>query len=110
MSGTGIRERFGAVVQRAAEAGFPNPGELFALTPKEIEWALTAFAANRRMEMERLDAAAWLIGRYCAVGWHAPRRYPKQPDGVRRARPIMSDAEIKAVFEKMAKEGENERV
>lgn len=110
MNGVGIRERFGAVVQRAAEAGFPNPSRLFTMTPREIEWTLTAFAAQQRMEMERLDAAAWLIGRYCAVGWHAPRRYPKKPDGVRRARPTMSDAEIRAVFEKMAKEGENERV
>lgn len=99
-----LRERFTAIVRRAAEAGYPDAGRLFSMTPAEIEWALTAFTAAERAKMERLDAAAWLAGRYCAIGWHAPRKYPKRPDGVRRPQPAMSDAEMQAVFMKLAKE------
>ena len=41
---------------RAAEAGFPGAGRLFSLTPAEIEWELTAFAAR---QWRNLCAAGW---------------------------------------------------
>lgn len=50
--------------------------------------------------MERIDAAAWLTGRYCATGWHAPGRYPRRPDGIRPA--PMSDGAMKEVFAGLA--------
>lgn len=54
-------------------------------------------------EMEQLDALAWLTGRYVAIGWHAPRKYPKRPEGVRRTVPAMSDQAMKDVFLGMAR-------
>lgn len=83
---------------RAAEAGFPGAGRLFSLTPAEIEWELTAFAARQRREAERLDDLAWLTGRYAAIGVNAPGKYPRRPDGVRRQPKEMPPEEMKRVF------------
>ena len=93
-----LRCRFERIVEKAAETGFPGAARLFEMTPREIEWELTAFSARRRLEMERLDDLAWLIGRYTAVGVNAPRKFPRKPDGVKRKAPEMSDAEMKNVF------------
>lgn len=68
------------------------------MTPVEIEWELTAFAARERRAMERLDDQAWLTGRYAAIGVNAPRRFPRRPDGVPRAPAQMDDGEMKRVF------------
>lgn len=68
------------------------------MTPVEIEWALAAFAAGERRKMEQLDAAAWMAGRYAAFAWHAPRRFPKRPDCVRRRPVEMTDEEMKRVL------------
>ena len=94
-------------MRRAAEAGFPGAGRLFSLTPEEIEWELTAFAARQRVEMERLDDLAWLTGRYAAIGVNAPRKYPRRPDGVRRRTKTMTADEMKRVFMAMGRQ-ENE--
>ena len=83
----------------AAEAGFSGAADLYAMTPREAELALCAFAARERRRWERIDAAAWLAARYAVIGWHAPRRFPKRPEGVRRREEAMSDAAMKAVFE-----------
>lgn len=85
-------------MKKAAEAGFERAGRLFGLTPLEVEWELLAFAQRRRLEMERLDDLAWLVGRYTAIGVNAPRRYPRRPDGVRRRAAAMTDADMKRVF------------
>lgn len=89
-------------MRRAAEAGFPGAGTLFRMTPAEVEWELLAFAARRRMEMERMDDLAWLAGRYAAIGVNAPKKYPRKPDGVKRAVKEMDTEEMKAVFAAMA--------
>ena len=65
------------------------------MTPIEAELELTAFAARQRQALERMDEVAWLAGRYAAIGWHAPKRYPRRPEGVKRRRARMSDAEMK---------------
>lgn len=97
-----LRREFTAIVGRAAEAGFPCPSRLFSLTPLEIEWELAAFAAQRRLEMERLDDLAWLVGRYACFAVNAPGRYPRRPDGVVRRVGEMTDAQMKAAFLAMA--------
>ena len=83
------------MARKAAEAGFDGAVKLFGMTPVEAELELTAFAARQRQTLERLDEAAWLAGRYAAIGWHAPKRYPRRPEGVERRRAEMSDAEMK---------------
>ena len=90
------------MLERAAEAGFEDAGRLMRLTPAEIEWELSAFAARRRMELERLDDLAWLVGRYVSIGVNAPKRYPRRPDGVARRREPMADAAMKRVFLELA--------
>lgn len=98
----GLRRGFEKVVRRAAEAGYSGAGRLFYLTPVEVEWELEAFAARKRMEMERLDDLAWLVGRYAAIGVNAPKKYPRRPDGVKRAVREMDAAQMKGVFVGMA--------
>ena len=92
-------------MERAAEAGFSDAGRLMSLTPVEIGWELAAFAARRRLEMERLDDLAWLVGRYAAIGVNAPKKYPGRPDGVVRKSRQMDDAEMKRVFLDLAGRG-----
>lgn len=96
-------------MRRAAEAGYPGAGRLLSLTPVEIEWELTAFAARQQAEMERLDDLAWLTGRYAAIGVNAPKKYPRRPDGVKRRARVMDAEEMKRVLVNLGKESENER-
>ena len=76
------------------------------MTPAEAELALTAYAARERRKLERMDAAAWLAGRYAAVAWHAPGRYPQRPATLKPAR--MSDGEMKAALLALARQREGE--
>lgn len=99
----GLRRAFEKCMERAAEAGFEDAARLGECTPAEIELKLRAFAARERRRWERLDAAAWLAARYAAVGWHAPSRFPRRPDGVRRG--AMTDEEMKQVFTALAQRG-----
>lgn len=101
--GGSLRRRFEEIVRRAAEAGYPNPVGLYRCTPSEAELLLTSFAADRRGRLERIDLTAWLIGRYAALGWHNPRRYPRRPEAIRPANPEMSDAEMKDALLEFAK-------
>ena len=101
----GLRARFLKIVECAADAGISGAAGLLDRTPAEIELELRAAAARQMREMEQLDALAWLTGRYAAIGWHAPRKYPKRPEGVRRTAPAMSDQAMKDVFLGMARRG-----
>lgn len=92
-------------MEQAAAAGFEDAGRLMNLTPLEVEWELTAFAARRRSEMERLDDLAWLAGRYVSIGVNAPKKYPRRPDGVARKTERMDDAAMKRVFLNLAGRG-----
>lgn len=87
---------------RLTEVGFEGAWRLFDLTPMEVEWEISAFAARRRLELERMDELAWLVGRYAAIGVNAPRRYPKRPDGVVRRTAPMNDEAMKQVFLRLA--------
>lgn len=100
--GQSLRERAEELVRAAADAGMDGAWKLLCLTPREIETAFRAAAARRRLELELADAAAWLAGRYVLAAVHAPRRYPRRPDGaVRRPREMDAD-EMKRVFAAMA--------
>lgn len=103
-----IRARFEKIVDRAARAGFPNPHTLMRLTPREMQWALEAFAARKRRELELADAEAWLAGRYVCLALNAPGRYPSAPDGLIEDSAEMTDAEMKATFERLSRKGGGE--
>lgn len=94
-------------MDKAAEAGFPCPAQLFLMTPKQVEWELTAFAARRRREIENIDALAWLTGQYAAIGVHAPKKYPKRP-GSEKSERVMSDEEMKRALLNLAGRSEVE--
>ena len=98
-----LRRELEGLMESAAEMGYPGVRELPGMTPREIEWTLRAFATQEKRRMERLDALAWLTGRYAAVGVNAPGKYPKKPDGLRREKRRMTDAEMKRVFAGLAK-------
>ena len=102
-----LRRGFEAVARRAAEAGYPGAGRLFELTPAEIVWELTAFAARQQAAMERLDDLAWLTGRYAAIGVNAPRKFPRRPDGVRRRSRAMEPEAMKRVFVNLSRRAED---
>lgn len=90
------------IIRRAAEAGAMDAGRFWQMTPVEIEWALAALAARQRRALEQADLLAWLTGRYVAFAAHAPKRYPRRPDGVRTENRPMSDAEMKRVLMNLA--------
>lgn len=91
-------DRIENLLSRAAALGVEE--NLADRTPKEIERILIARAAREKREMERLDAAAWLIGGYVALAILTPAKYPKKPCGLRPRE--MQDDEMKAVLIQMA--------
>ena len=73
----------------------------------EVERALAAFQGARRAGAARDERLAWMTGYYCALAWHAPRRYPVRP-GITffpaRQEDAMSEAAMKAALMEMARE------
>ena len=96
--GGSVREGAAALVESAAKAGMHAPWRLAARTPREIELEFSAFARRRQEEAERMDLLAWLVGRYVLIGMHAPKRYPRRPDAIRRAAGEMTEMQMKKVF------------
>ena len=97
------------MVSQAAGAGVSRPWQLLQLTPREIEMEFAAIAAHRQQLAEQADLAAWLTGRYVLLAMHAPKKFPRSPDGVRRKAEQMSPAQIKQVFKDIAaKRGETD--
>lgn len=101
-AGTGVRESAAELIRSAAGAGMDAPRRLLQLTPREIEEEFTALGRRRQLEAEKLDLLAWLVGRYVLIGVHAPKRYPRRPDALRRPAGRMTDAQMKNVFAGMA--------
>ena len=90
------------LVRSAADAGVEHPLRLLDCTPAEIEDEMRALQARREEQLAQLDLLAWLIGRYVMMGIHAPRRYPRRPDGVQKRPSNMTDAQMKQVFAVLA--------
>ncbi|HIS02417.1 MAG TPA: hypothetical protein IAA75_00785 [Candidatus Pullichristensenella avicola] len=78
------RREYERLFARLAEMGFARAADLFARTPREIEWEIGAFSAQQARRAEELTCLAWLTGRYAALGVHAPRRYPAAPPAARK--------------------------
>lgn len=96
------------LVSRAAEAGIENAYLLPGLSPREIDLLLKAIEKKRREEAQRMDMQAWLVGRYVLAAVHAPRRYPRRPDGFGHEKKAMTDGDMKRVFAVMAARREEE--
>ena len=92
------------LVHAAADAGVDRPWELLNLSPREIELQLQAHHARLQRSLEQADLQAWLTGRYVLAALHAPRRYPRRPDGVFKRRSSMNDEEMKRVFRAFAQQ------
>ncbi len=103
-----IRTQAQRLVDTAAQAGYPAPMSLLDCTPREVRWALKAFAAKKRRELELTDTLAWLIGQYVAIGVNAPKKYPNRPNIVGHSSQATNDAQIKEAFQRMA--GRSERI
>lgn len=83
------------------------PWRLLRLTPREIEMEFKALAERDHQRAARADLAAWLVGRYVMLAVHAPKKFPRSPDMVRRPMGEMSPDQIKQVFKHIAaKRGE----
>ena len=86
-----------------------HPWRLLELTPREIEWEVKALAGERETAARRADLAAWLAGRYVLMAVHAPKKFPRSPDGIRLPPAEMTGAQMKQVFKNIAaKRGETD--
>lgn len=86
------------LVENAAAAGMDRPWELLHLSPNEIRLQMQAHCARAESHRQDMDLLAWLVGRYVLAAFHAPRRYPRRPDGFLQPRRAMNDEEMKRVF------------
>lgn len=107
-AGQSLRSAARELLRSAAEAGVPEAWRLTGCTPREIEMQFRAIAAARQAELERLDLLAWLAGSYMMAAFHAPKRYPRRPKGLRRPMREMTDGQMKRVFCAMAQQGKEE--
>lgn len=82
------------MIAKAAEAGVGCERDLWRMSAAELERAIAAHRARQKRELERIDLICWLAGSYAAVGMHAPKRYPRRPNGLRGGR-NMTDEEMK---------------
>lgn len=90
----------------AADAGIAEAWRMGDMSPREAELLLSAYARMEERAAERMDLLAWLTGSYVMQALHAPERYPRSPNRMRRSAAVMSDAQMKQVFEAMARGGE----
>ena len=54
------------------------------MTPAEVNGRIVAHSATAQQRAELMDMVAWMTGNYAAQGYHAPKKYPKKPNMVRR--------------------------
>lgn len=71
--------------------GVANAWDWWGMTPAEVNGRIRALGAERNSASEQLDLLAWMIGRYCAKGYHEPNNYPRKPEIIDVKRPIQSD-------------------
>ena len=94
-----LRGRAAALVESAVRQGFPGAHALWDMSPREAALALEGFAAARRAEAARDERLAWMAGYYCAVAFHAPKRYPaRSGETFRTPGAPMTEAQMKAVL------------
>ncbi len=72
------------------------------MTAREVTAAFDRALERRRQRALDADFLAYLIGRYVALAVHAPKRYPRHPDAVRR---VMKDHEMKRCFAALSGRG-----
>ena len=82
------------MIASAAEVGVGAERELWRMTAAELGRAIAAHRRRQERELELIDLIGWLAGSYAAVGMHAPKRYPKRPNGL-KSRKTMTDDEMK---------------
>ena len=82
------------MIAKAAEAGVAPEKDLWRMSAAELERAIAAHRTRQARELEMIDLLAWLAGSYAAVGTHAPKKYPRRPNGL-RGRKNMTDEEMK---------------
>lgn len=75
---------------------------LLALTPREIELEFEALLSRRQARLKEADLTAWLAGRYVLTAMHAPRKFPRSPDGIREAPPKMTAEQMKEAVKSIA--------
>ena len=100
-----LGRRIRALIENAAAAGVSRAWEWESLTPAQLDLELKALDARRKRELEQIDLLAWLTGRYVLCALHAPRRYPRRPDGLILPRAPMSDMQMKGVLMRLAEKG-----
>lgn len=79
-----------------------NPWEILCLSPREIEWRFRALAQRRRMQGENIDLLAFLVGRYVALGFHAPKKYPRKPNSLAYPPKEMTANQMKHFFAELS--------
>lgn len=49
------------------------------LTPKQYEKYVSVYQKKRRLEIEEKDAINFNLGKYIAIAFHDPKKYPAKP-------------------------------
>ena len=107
-AGQNLRAAAADMLRSAAEAGVSQAWKLLGCTPRELETEFRALASARQAQLERMDLLAWLTGSYVMAAFHAPKRYPRRPNCLRRSMRDMTDGQMKRVFCAMAQRGKEE--
>ncbi|MGI6239178.1 MAG: hypothetical protein ACOYI5_06080 [Christensenellales bacterium] len=98
-----VRDTCHEIERRARIAGVLEGGGFGRLTPAELSLRYEAAREGALERLKLLDTLAWLIGQYVAMAMNAPRKYPAQPNRVRRA--AATDEEMRRVMEGIARRG-----
>jgi len=88
------------MLEDAARAGFPAPEKLWHMSPAGIERTFIAHAARAEQD----DRRAWMAGYYCAIAFHAPRRFPRKPHLICQTHKTMTEKEMQRVLMAFAAE------
>lgn len=95
-----LREIMEEILDEAARAGFPDPEKLWHMSPAAIERAIAAHAAQSARE----DRMAWMAGYYCAIAFHAPRRFPRKPHLIHQPSRSMTESQMRQALLALAAE------
>lgn len=53
--------------------------EYWSITPAQMKKYVDVYTKKKKMEVEERDAINFNLGKYIAIAFHEPKKYPKRP-------------------------------